>query len=83
MVSGLILGPISAGEAHAQTIDHYQCYKAKQLKGVCQEDLTTKCKTDADCQTVCLQKFTSRIVSLLDQFGPAAQKHREYCPLFV
>ena len=58
--------------AHAQTNDHYQCYKAKELKGVCQENLTAKCKTDADCQTNCLQKFTSRNVSLLDQFGPAS-----------
>ena len=69
MVSGLILGPILVGEAQAQNIDHYQCYKAKELKGVCQEDLTAKCKTDADCQTVCLQKFTSRNVSLSDQLG--------------
>ncbi len=74
MVSGLILGPILVGEAQAQNIDHYQCYKAKELKRVCQEDLTTKCKTDADCQTNCLQKFTSRNVSLLDQFGSASSE---------
>ncbi len=82
MVSGLILGPILAGEAHAQTNDHYQCYKAKQLNGVCQEDLTAKCKTDADCQTTCLQKFTSRNVLLLDQFGsasPEVKKPKSLC----
>ncbi len=45
MVSGLILGPILAGEAQAQNIDHYQCYKAKQIKGVCQDNLSAACKT--------------------------------------
>ncbi len=72
MLAGFIATSLVIEPAQAQSIDHYQCYKAKELKGVCQEDLTTGCKTDADCETDCLQKFSSINVSLLDQFGSAS-----------
>ncbi len=75
-VSGMLLGffvvSLVSGTAQAQIRDHYQCYRAKQRTSVCQENLTTKCNTDADCQTICLQKFASRNVSLTDPFGSAS-----------
>ncbi len=53
-------------------VDHYKCYKTKEVKGVCTGDMTSKCKVDADCFTVggsCAQKHPKGVnVTLDDQF---------------
>jgi hypothetical protein len=60
------------GTAQAQNIDHYQCYQVKEYKGVCQDDLTTKCGSGADCPqgVICTTKHASAgSLSWEDQFG--------------
>lgn len=50
--------------------DNYKCYKIKEAKGLCEGDLTKKCKLDSDCATAgpCLGFKKREGVHLVDQF---------------
>jgi hypothetical protein len=55
------------------TVDRYQCYKAKALTKRCAGDPSRACKTSAACggDGPCLGKFPKGLqVTLLDQFTP-------------
>jgi hypothetical protein len=72
---GFIGACLVSGAARAQLIapiDHYECYQVKEYKGVCQDDLTTKCRSAADCPqgVICTTKHASAgSLSWEDQFG--------------
>ncbi len=63
--SAVAVGPPPPGS------NHYLCYKAKNKKKICTDDLTTKCKADADCTQggSCDLGFGKVPQGLTDQFG--------------
>ncbi len=63
--SDVAVGPPAPGS------DHYLCYKAKNKKKICTDDLSTKCKADADCTGggICDLGFGKVPQGLTDQFG--------------
>jgi cysteine-rich repeat protein len=62
-MSALVTWTWGAGPAAAlnppglENYDHFMCYQVKQLKKTCLENPSVKCKTDADCSTICFTGF--------------------------
>jgi hypothetical protein len=53
-------------------IDHFKCYRVRAARrGICQNNLSLRCKTDQDCDTSgpCIQSFSRKTVYLEDQFA--------------